>query len=208
MNKIVLVAPLAGAALLAGCGSSSHASRNTVPPLQTGTTSAGTPTSAAPTVTSTVTQSPTGPAACATAHLAVSLGDGNGAAGSLIYPLHFVNKGSAACTITGYPGVSFVAPGSGQQVGPAAQRDGGPAATVTLAPGAEATASIRIVNYQNFSPSDCAPAPVSGLRVYPPGNTAAAYVSFTTASQEACSKGVAGGSEISVMPVKAGDSGI
>lgn len=204
MNKIVLVAPLAGAALLAGCGSSSHASHNTVPPLQTGTTSAGTPTSAAPTVTPTVTQSPTGPAACATAHLAVSLGDGQGAAGSVIYPLHFTNKGSAACTLTGYPGVSLVAPGNGQQVGAAAQRDGGPTPTVTLAPGAEATANIRMVNYQNFSAGDCAPTAVSGLRVYPPGNTAAAYVSFTKA-QQACSKNPPGGSGLGVRPVTAGN---
>lgn len=209
MNKIVLVAPLAGAALLAGCGSTSHATRGTVPPLQTGTSS-GAATSAAPTGTSTDTEPPPASDACTTANLSLSLGPPNGAAGSSYYPLHFTNTGSAACTITGYPGVSFVAPGGGQQVGAAATRSGDATPTATLAPGAEATATVQVASYQNFDPGTCAPTAVSGLRVYPPGSTTAAYVAFPGGNQQACSKDLSstGSSELIIRPVKAGASGI
>lgn len=209
MHKIVLVVPLAAvAALVAGCGGSSSKADvgvgSTSPAPATGTSTVTTPP---PSSASTTT--PSGPAACATDNLALSLGPAGGAAGSLYYPLHFVNKGTTSCTMTGYPGVSFVAPGNGQQVGKAGTRPSEPTPTVTLAPGGEATATVQIGETGNFSPADCGPTAVSGLRIYPPGNTAAAYVAFPS-PQQACSKDLTstGSNQLVVHPVKAGATGI
>lgn len=210
MHKFVLVLPLAAAAVLAGCGGSSSKAGldagTTTPPAESTTTGAVT---SPPASTTTSSSAPVGPGACVTTNLAVSLGSPNGAAGSSYYPLHFVNKGSASCTMTGFPGVSFVAPGSGQQVGAAATRSQADTAVVTLAPGGQATAVVQIAQTGNFSPADCGPTAVSGLRVYPPGNTAAAYVPFPGPQQE-CSKDLTstGSSQLIIRPVKAGTTGI
>jgi hypothetical protein len=212
VRKIVLVLPLAAAALVAGCGGSSPKAGvgvdSTTPAQSTATNTVTVPpTTSAPAPTSSG-PAPTGPAACTTANLAVSLGSAGGAAGSMYYPLHFVNKGSASCTMTGFPGVSFVAPGNGKQVGKAATRSSAATPTVTLAPGGEATASVQVGETGNFSPADCGPTAVSGLRIYPPANKAAAYVKLP-GSQQACSKDLSstGSNQLVVRPVKAGSSG-
>jgi hypothetical protein len=211
VRKIVLVLPLAAAALVAGCGSSAKTAQgvsSTIPPFQSSATDTVTVPPSTPTTAPSSSAVPTGPAACTTANLTVSLGAGNGAAGSSYYPLHFVNKGSASCTMTGFPGVSFVAPGNGNQVGKAATRSSASTPTVTLAPGGEATATVQVAETGNFGASDCGPTAVSGLRVYPPANTAAAYVRFSGA-QQACGKDLSstGSSQLVVRPVKAGSSG-
>src|SRR4051812_25697662 len=127
------------------------------------------------------------PGQCTTGNLAVHLGPAGGAAGSTYEPLVFTNKGSATCTLNGYPGVSFVAPSSGKQVGaPASRNPQHPAALVTLAPGATASALLQIANEANYPATTCKPTTVSGLRVYPPGATTALYVAFK-APQQACS---------------------
>jgi len=96
------------------------------------------------------------------------------------------NVGSAACALYGYPGVSWVAGADGHQVGAAAVRQadptGGAEKTVTLAPGAVASAPLDIVDAAVFSPSTCKPVPVRGLRVYPPGEKAALFLSMPTQS--------------------------
>jgi hypothetical protein len=212
MNKAVLLIPIAAAAVLTGCGSSSKTAADT------GTTSpTAAPSSTAPvTVTvnspssATATAAPvSGPATCASATVSVILGAGDGAAGSTYYPLHFTNTGSATCTITGFPGVSFVAPGDGVQVGSPAARSGSSNGTVTLAPGAEATAVLQVADYANFTPSDCDATAVSGFRVYVPGNTAASYVALPSVSM-ACSKDLTatGSAELVVEAVKAGATGM
>ena len=134
--------------------------------------------------------SPSAPGRCTTGNLSVHLGAAGGAAGSTYEPLVFTNKGSASCTLDGYPGVSFVAPSSGKKVGAAASRNPQhPAALVTLAPGATASALLQIANEANYPASTCQPTDVSGLRVYPPGATTALYVAFK-APQKACSSNV------------------
>lgn len=147
------------------------------------------------------------PLVCETSHLAVSLGTADGAAGSTYYPLHFVNKGNSACTMTGYPGVSFVAPGTGKQVGEPATRSRRATPTVTLAPKGEATATVQVAETGNFSAGTCGPTAVSGLRIYPPGNTAAAYVKLPD-KQQACSKNLSstGSNQLIIRPVKAGSA--
>jgi hypothetical protein len=86
------------------------------------------------------------------------------------------NTGSSTCIERGYPGVSFVSGSQCQQVGAAASRAPGTIATVTLAPGASASATLGIVDAGNF-PSDCNKTSVTGLRVYPPEQTASLYIS-------------------------------
>ena len=147
----------------------------------------------------------TGPSMCRTSGLSVKLGGSNGAAGSIYRPLIFTNTGTASCTLRGYPGVSFVAPKSGDQVGAAGSRNAQHAVTtVTLAAGGSASAVVQIVDEGNYPPSRCKASAVSGLRVYPPGNTDAAYVAFGSNST-ACSTDVGG---LTVMAVVGGTAGM
>src|SRR3954471_4486034 len=146
---------------------------------------------------------PSTPARCTTGNLSLRLGAAGGAAGSTYEPLVFTNKSSATCTLDGYPGVSFVAPSSGKQVGAAASRNPQHAAAlVTLAPGATASALLQIANEANYPAAACQPTDVSGLRVYPPGATTALYVAFRSV-QKACSTNV---NQLSVQAVVAGAS--
>jgi hypothetical protein len=99
--------------------------------------------------------------------------------------LQLTNTGSTTCTLYGYPGVSWVAGAAGTQVGAAATRQANPAGTeqtVTLAPGALASAPLDIVDAGVFTKSECKPVPVRGLRIYPPGEQAALFLSMPTAS--------------------------
>ncbi|HEU5033200.1 MAG TPA: DUF4232 domain-containing protein [Mycobacteriales bacterium] len=189
-------------AVVAGCGSSSG-------PSAAGSArhaSAGTPTdevravAAQPQSGSAVSSTPT----CRTGDLSVRLGPAEGAAGSVYAPLVFTNTGTARCRLSGYPGVSYVAPGNGHQVGAAATRSAQhPAQAVVLAPGGHAAAVVQMVNVMNYPDRRCRPTATSGLRVYPPGNTAATYVAFGR-DRSACSTGVA---QLSVEAVVAGTSG-
>ncbi|MDQ2883926.1 MAG: DUF4232 domain-containing protein [Actinomycetota bacterium] len=108
--------------------------------------------------------------------LAASLGPPEGAAGSVYRVLIFTNTGSQACTLQGFPGVSHVAGDGGQQVGPAAERVGDAGGSVRIAPGATGSAQLQLVNVVNYDAAVCRPTPVRGLRIYPPGETAALFV--------------------------------
>jgi hypothetical protein len=175
--RIVLGASIAALATVAGCGNgATHNAANVGAAGSTGKTS------------DKVVASST--ASCATNDLSFSIGTGDGAAGSVYEPIRMTNKGTATCTLRGYPGVSFVTGGSGDQVGAAASRNPQhPAGTVTLAPGATAESIVQVVDHMNYSPAQCKAADVSGFRVYPPGETAPAYVPFDHASS-ACSTDV------------------
>ncbi|MDQ2708115.1 MAG: DUF4232 domain-containing protein [Actinomycetota bacterium] len=116
------------------------------------------------------------PGSCRSAALSVTLGPSEGAAGTVYRSLRFTNAGSTPCVMHGFPGVSYVGGDNGSQVGPAAARDGAKGAPVTLAPAAVASAMVGMVNVGNFDAAACHPTPVKGLRVYPPGETAALFV--------------------------------
>lgn len=203
MRKKVLALSAVALTALAGCGSSSaHKSAATLPTTTTlvgtgsgpgaSTTVAATTTvpattsvppttataSTAPTTAAPATTVPSGPPACQTANLTAALGAPNGAAGTIYYSLTFTNKGSATCTLFGYPGVSFVTGPTGTQVGAAAARSGGTPTAVTVAPSASAHAQLGISEASNYGPG-CEMTPVTGLRVYPPGQTAALFVPHT-----------------------------
>jgi hypothetical protein len=186
---------VAAAALTVGCGSSGNGqSASSAPPSSAPATSqspsvtvstpaggsgAGGSGAGAPSAKSTAAS---GLAACATANLSVSLksGTGGGAAGSTYVPLQFTNTSGAACALYGYPGVSFVTGQNGSQIGaPAKRSDSFAKVTVTVAAHATAHAWLQIAEAGNYPASSCHPVSAKFLKVYPPGNTAPAYVSFS-----------------------------
>ncbi len=117
---------------------------------------------------------------CSTSQLKASLANGQGAAGSVIYSLQFQNVGQVSCTLFGNPGVSLVASQAGTQLGAAATFvNHSQAVTVTLLPGATASAALQIAEAGNFPESSCDEAPAAGLRVYPPGQTASLFVAHS-----------------------------
>ena len=147
------------------------------------------PGTASPASSPTVAPSQAGAApACATSALKVTVpkGQGNAAAGSSYYPIQFANVSGASCTLQGYPGVSFVTAQGGRQIGPAATRNAAVARQlVTLSPGQTVHAELQVLNAQNYPPADCGLVTAHWLKIYPPNQTGAAYVSFTA---QACAK--------------------
>ena len=204
MKNALLVVPLLSAGLLAaGCAASSSTSgasgaaagstgAGASASASSGTGAAGTGASptgsstAAGSGTSGTTTTSSGTPACTSADLQASLGGGAGAGMSQNHTgLQLRNSGSSACTLYGYPGVSWVRGASGIQTGAAAVRQADPSGTettVTLAPGALASAPLDIVDAAVIPPSECKPVAVRGLRIYPPGQKAALFLSLPTAA--------------------------
>lgn len=124
---------------------------------------------------------------------------GSGAAGSVYYQLQLTNLSGRTCTLSGYPGVSAVNL-KGQKLGRAATREpGSKPHTVTLAEGATAIATLRIVEAGNFPNSKCGRTEAAGLLVHPPNQTAPKIVPFPF---EACSR--SGATVLSIGPVRKG----
>jgi hypothetical protein len=170
---LAAAACLAMAGLLAGCGSSHPSARPTVTITVTPPPASSAPASSSPAPPS------SGAPACATAVLTGSLGSGGAAAGSTYYSIEFTNTSGSACTLYGYPGVSFVT-ASGSQVGtPATENPVYPRQLVTLASGATAHADLGVGAAQNYPSSTCSPVAVSTLKVYPPGQTSALLIPIT-----------------------------
>ncbi|GAB2531150.1 hypothetical protein GCM10027167_39790 [Nocardia heshunensis] len=122
--------------------------------------------------------------------MTVALGRGDGAAGSTYVPIVFTNNGARACSLTGYPGVSYTQGAEGEPVGPPASREafGGNDGTevVVLAPGGRGAATLRTVNDVGVYPADkCDPVAVAGLRIYPPDNTESVFIAM---ARQTCSK--------------------
>jgi Protein of unknown function (DUF4232) len=133
---------------------------------------------------------------CATSALKVTLGRANATAGTIFYPLKFVNKSKTSCTLRGYPGVSAVGK-RGKQIGNAAKRVPSKFRTVTLKPGKQQSSSIGIIETGNFSPARCKPVTASGLKVFPPNQAKAVTLKkkFSTCSSKASTS-------LTVRPVK------
>jgi hypothetical protein len=153
----------------AGCGSASTPAASTP--------AASTPTASTAEASTPEASTPEAPAPCRSDRLEGTLrfGPGAGSAGHVTSTLLLRNTGSAACTLRGYPGVSFV-DAHGHRLGIPAGREGPAGATVTLRPGASAGARLTIADVGVYPPAECRPTRASGLRVYPPGETAALYV--------------------------------
>ncbi|MFI4985009.1 MAG: DUF4232 domain-containing protein [Solirubrobacterales bacterium] len=134
---------------------------------------------------------------CATSGLVIWLNTaGSGAAGSIYYDLYLTNLSGRSCTLRGYPRVSAASLG-GHQLGAGASRETGQRpGVVTLSRRATAMAVLRIVEAGNFPASACREVTASGLRVFPPGQTASKVVPFPF---QACSR--AGQGVLSVRAV-------
>ena len=141
---------------------------------------------------------------CTTASLDIKLGPGDMGAGNYVAPILFTNTG-APCRISGYPGVSYYAGDDHHQVGDAAARDPGATPVVVLRRGQTATAVVNQVNVSHYDPEPCGPTPVTGLRVSPPGTTAAVLLPEPHAY--ACARHMPEQRPLSVAPVRRGTGG-
>ncbi len=125
---------------------------------------------------------------CESPELAGSLLPEEGGAGAGHYEVWIVLKNEApeACTLQGWPGVSFVGDGDGEQIGAAAEFDrSSPHETVTLEPGASARALVRVSQAANYG-DECGETPADGLRVYPPGEKRSLFVRNDQLELTAC----------------------
>jgi hypothetical protein len=130
----------------------------------------------------------------------VAITQGNGAAGSIYYPLQFTNLSRHACAMRGFPGVSAIDRNGHQLGSPASWATGVAAHTVVLAPGATAHTILRYSDVEVTTAPGCHPVfSTFELRVYPPGQYSATYAAF---GLEACSH--AGPIYLSVEPVLPG----
>jgi hypothetical protein len=207
---VIAMAALAGSAgLLAGCGTSTPAASSGSSPSASATTTPSTSPTGADTPTASPTtgassQPATSTAACATSalHVVVPSGSGNAAAGSAYYPIQFSNTSGSACTLYGYPGVSFVTAAGGSQIGAAATRNSTlPAKVISLSPGQTVHATLQVVDALNYPSGGCGLVTAHWLKIYPPNQTAPTYVSFTA---QTCSKPK---TVLSVQTVQTGSSG-
>jgi hypothetical protein len=199
------VTACAGVALLAACTSQPETTTGAPPSIAAITPSSGASTpsatgSPAPPPPSTPVGAEQAAGACKSTELAVSAGPGQGQSGMQKSDATFTltNKGNRSCTLDGFPGVSFVTGDTGSQVGEPARRNETPTQLVTLAPGAGAATFLLITNPGAYDPAECKPTDVRGLRIYPPGETAALFLEDVTTT---CSTAPQGNSLLSVGPV-------
>jgi Domain of unknown function (DUF4232) len=140
--------------------------------------------------------------ACTAADLGawVAVDQGNGAAGSIYYPLQFTNLSGHACAVRGFPGVSAIDRNGHQLGSPAGWSTMVAAHTVVLAPGATAHTILQYSDAEVTTAPGCDPVFTTfELRVYPPGQYSATHAAF---GLEACSH--AGPAYMSVEPVLPG----
>jgi len=109
----------------------------------------------------------------------VAVGQGNGAAGTIYYPLEFTNLSGHTCALFGFPGVSAV-DGHGNQLGSPANWEGTRSPhTVILAPGATAHTMMAYHDAAVTTEPGCDPVNSAVLlKVYPPGEHSATYAAY------------------------------
>jgi len=115
----------------------------------------------------------------------LAVGQGNGAAGTIYYPLEFTNLSHHTCYLFGYPGVSAL-DRNGHQLGSPAQWGSLRGAhIVNVAPGATAHTLLAYHDAVVTTEPGCHPVnSAANLRIYPPGQRSATFAAF---SFQACS---------------------
>ena len=152
-----LAAFLAAALLMAGCSASTSSGALKVPKK-------GSPFPS-------VHASPPPPASCKSDVLSILLGNAKAAAHAVRYPINFQNISAVACTLDGFPEVSFFGKSYSIRVGaPATQNHGTPQHVVTIQPEGIATALLSLENATRY-PGGCRQTRVGGILVRPPGLT-------------------------------------
>ena len=178
----ILAAAAGTAALLAGCGSKAAPPAAAPTKTVTVTPSGGStsPASSSPSTT------PAGPSTCLSSDLQASLGQSQGAAGTIYQLLVLTNTSASDCTLYGYPGVSFVTGQGGSVIGsPAARNPLISDTLVTLQPGGTASALLGVVETGALPQSKCVPGTADWLQIYPPGDTGSLFVQL---SSSVCTK--------------------
>jgi hypothetical protein len=126
--------------------------------------------------------------ACTAEDLGVWLAadQGDGAAGTIYYPLQFTNLSGHACSLHGFAGISAI-DRSGHQLGSPARWDHGRTPrTVVLAAGATAHAVLGWSDVAIATAPGCRPTfSATELRIYPPNQRSATHAAF---SLEVCSR--------------------
>jgi hypothetical protein len=119
--------------------------------------------------------------ACQSGDLSAAASSTQGTAGSVYASVTFTNRGSQACTLYGYPGVSMGTGSPFRQVGPAAaENPSPPRELVTLPPGGVASAVLQVADAGNYSSGQCRPEQTSELQVYPPNQRQALYTPYSS----------------------------
>lgn len=126
---------------------------------------------------------------CLTPDLAGSLEvvEGGASAGHYEVAIVLENEAAEPCVLQGWPGVSFVGDGDGEQIGAAGTLDRlSPHDAVTLDPGSAAQAVVQVANAEDYD-EDCGQTQADGFRVYPPGETRSLFVQSDQMTLTACS---------------------
>jgi len=178
---LALAAGAAGAAgLLTACGSGTPAAAPTKTVTTTAAAAATSAPAAAPSAATPASTVPAGPAKCVSSQLQASLGQGQGAAGTLYQLIVLTNTSGSTCTLYGYPGVSFVTGQGGSVIGaPAARNPLIPDTLITLQPGAAAGALVGITDTGALPQSACQPGTAGWLQIYPPGALGSLFVQYS-----------------------------
>jgi hypothetical protein len=172
---------LVALAVLAACSSGSGAAPGTTTVTTTVTTTGSRATMSPPHVVATPPEgtrtTSTGRSAgvlrCDGPTLAVTVGDGDAAAGTIHYRILFTNRGSASCYLQGFPGVA-AADGAGASEVNAARDASTTAARVVLASGRSAHADLAV---RNVPPSSAACPSYPLLLVTPPNSRRTSTIS-------------------------------
>jgi hypothetical protein len=146
-----------------------HSSSTSNPSSSTGTTTTGTTTTGATGTGGATTGGATGgAAACTTADLRINADASQGWKGTFYDDVDFFNHGDQACTLYGYPGISFLGGQRNAQIGRAAvENSSTPRTLVTIEPGQENTAELEI-SQSDVPLRACEPKTATWMRVYPP----------------------------------------
>jgi Protein of unknown function (DUF4232) len=175
----LLAATAGAAALLTACGTSTPGPAPTKT-VTTTATAAGAPAPAAtPSATTPAAAAPAGPGTCPSSGLQASLGQGQGAAGTLYQVIVLTNTSNSACTLYGYPGVSFVTGQGGSVIGaPASRNPLIPDTLITLQAGQAASALVGVTDTGALPQSACKPGTSDWLQIYPPGDRGSLFVQY------------------------------
>ena len=169
------------ALLAAACGTAS---------APTSGSSSKPPTLATPGPTQTVTVTPTpkpaGPGKCSAADLKLTIGQANGAAGTVYYPVEFTDTSGSACTLYGFPGVAFVSKPGGRVIGAPADRSAADRDLITLDPGVTAHATLAVSDVLIENNCSQHQVPVRWLQVFPPDQYAALFARFSPPNGHGC----------------------
>jgi hypothetical protein len=182
------VIPMAALAVaVAGCSSSgtttptsgSSVSSSSSPTSTSGSTTTSTSTPTSSSTGSSTSAASSGVASCTTSDLTAKIGQTEGAAGSIYVTLDLTNNSGKPCTLYGYPGVSLA--NGTTQISPGASRSTtNPAKLITLGVGATANAVLQVAQAANYPTSTCAPKSTNAIKIFPPNETVALYVPYST----------------------------